>query len=121
MHAALAHIRAQLTAALEELEDLERSIAHVPQALRHQDALSPDVPPGFETILGYLAKHQPEILDEIDYSKPEVTARDGWWASHQARRIGRKPVLVSAPPCLQRQNISHVNAWPVSILERRWS
>lgn len=120
MHAALAHIRAQLVAALDELDELERSVAHVPLLSRHSDAITANVPPGFDTVLGYLAKHHPDILDEVDYGDPSVTQRDGFWCMHQAKRRGRKPVTVDAPPALRRIGIPHVNAWPVEILRHRW-
>lgn len=114
----LAHIRATLTAALEQLEELEHSIAHVP---RHPDAITKRVPLGYDTVLGFLAKHHPEVLDSLDYSDPQVTLRDGYWLMHRTREAGLAPVLVDAPGCLKAKGISHVNAWPLKLLQKRWA
>ena len=99
-------------AAVTEERDALRAIV----GNRHSVAITPDVPDGFDTILGYLAKHDPDVLDQFDYYDPQATQRDGFWMMHHAtdRRV------VSAPACLQMRGIKVVNAWPLSALQERF-
>jgi hypothetical protein len=86
----------------------------------YADCVSPDVPEGYDTVLGYLAKHHPEALDLFDYSVPEATQRDGYWLAHRVKERGLEPVHVAAPPILAAQGIFQVRAYPVDLLQRRW-
>jgi hypothetical protein len=113
-------LRARLNEALNILDGIEAALARVPIASRHADAISNKVPPGHDTILGYLAKHQPEILDTVDYADPEVTKRDGWALAHACRRKGLRAVYTPAPAALKRRGILVVRAYPVELLEARW-
>ena len=87
---------------------------------KHEQAITADVPAGWDTVLGYLAKFHPEVLDCFDYTKPASTARDGWWLSHQCQRRGIEPRYVEAPACLKQHGITSVRIYPVSLLALRW-
>lgn len=86
----------------------------------YADCITPNVPQGHDTVLGYLARHHADVLDLIDHDQPWTTARDGWWLAHQAMRRGLEPIYVDAPPVLQRAGIFQVRAWPLDLLEKRW-
>jgi hypothetical protein len=83
---------------------------------KHAMAITPDVPAGFDTVLGYLAKYHPEILDTMDYTNPAATKRDGWWLMHRCKHYH----VVNAPPVLRACGILYVNAWPLELLAQRW-
>lgn len=80
--------------------------------------LSP-VPCGYDTVLGYLAKSDPELLAYL-IDRPEDTLRDGFKLSHWCRREGWTIHKVDASPWLRRQGILQVNAYPVELLQRRF-
>jgi len=80
--------------------------------------LSP-CPPGFDTVLGYLAKHDPVVLDLLDRD-PEATKRDGFWLKHRARERELEVVKVEACPWLRQNGIRWVNAYPTSLLAERF-
>jgi hypothetical protein len=92
-------------------------------AIIHPECIS-DVPEGYDTVLGFLAKRHPDVLEAFDYTNPLNTVRDGWWL---ARRVkGEKHVRVEdryaeAPPVLKEKGIERVRIYPVSLLEQRWS
>lgn len=88
--------------------------------LRHADAISHMVPEGYDTILGHLARHHPDVLDNLDYSDPQTTVRDGWKLSHLCAKANAVVLYVDAPPCLRDADIKFVRAYPISILETRW-
>ena len=92
---------------------------NAPRHLRRVDLrfLSP-CPPGFDTVLGYLAKVNPGLLDLIDRD-PSATLRDGYWLCHRAKERDIKTVKVEACPWLRKQGITTVNAYPVELLEER--
>lgn len=76
------------------------------------------LPQGFDTVLGYTAKHMPEAL-VYDADVPECTQRDGFWLKHRCRERGHDVVKVRAPAVLQEQGIETVNAYPVRLLAER--
>src|SRR5512139_3933002 len=78
---------------------------------RHVDAITPNVLEGYDTILGYLAKNHPDILDTFDYRVPEATQRDGFKLSHMARIVGEDQRYVDAPRCLWTEGITRVRAY----------
>lgn len=80
--------------------------------------LSP-CPHGYETILGYLAKSDPELLAYL-VERPEDTQRDGFKLTHWCRVEGLRVHKVEASPWLRRQGILTVNAYPVELLQRRF-
>jgi hypothetical protein len=84
---------------------------------RFADCLSRGVPEGRDTVLGYLAKHHPEMLELIDYDVPEATARDGFWLAHRAHE---QAVFCPAPPVLRAKGIMRVRAWTVALLSQRF-
>ncbi len=86
----------------------------------YADCISPDVPDGHDTILGYLAKRHADVLDLIDPNAPGDTVRDGWRLANECKRRGLEPVYVDAPPVLARQGIFTVRAYPLDLLQQRW-
>jgi hypothetical protein len=87
---------------------------------RPSEYFSPDLPEGFDTVLGYLAKHEPYTLSCIDQFA-EATLRDGWWLTHRCRKAGIKPIKVPASLFLVQQGIFEVNSYPVALLQERFS
>lgn len=77
-----------------------------------------EVPEGFDTVLGYLARNNPEALFLMG-PDAEATARDGFWLTHRCKQRGIKPVKVEACAHLIEQGIFVVNAYPISLLEER--
>src|SRR5262249_15126560 len=51
----------------------------------YADCITPDVPQGHDTVLGYLARHHADVLDLIDPLNPNDTVRDGWWLYQQSK------------------------------------
>lgn len=109
------------------LDDLRRSLMELKAdtalpcaptvAERHLECLSRNVPDGYDTVLGYLARCHPEMLDLMDYAVPETTARDGFWLAHRHKRCDYVP----APPVLRQRGIMRVRCWPVGLLAERFS
>jgi hypothetical protein len=107
------------------LDDLRKSLmtlaadtacAEQPVAERHLECLSRNVPEGYDTVLGYLAKCRPDMLDLMDYEVPETTARDGFWLAHRYKKCDYVP----APPVLRKKGIMRVRCWPVGLLAERF-
>jgi hypothetical protein len=98
--------------------------------------MSPVPSRGWDTVLGYLAKNNPEAL-AIHYDHAEDTQRDGFWLTHKmkqkvaARGIRYRvwscaaggprttPLKVPAPAVLRERGIETVNAYPVCLLRER--
>lgn len=93
--------------------------ADVTVSIDNSQYVSP-CPDGFDTVLGYIAKHRPEVLDFMDMN-PEATTRDGFWLTNQAKVRKLKVCKVLAPEVLRKQgrHIEMVNAYPVSLLAER--
>lgn len=79
---------------------------------------SPNVPEGFDTVLGYFSKYMPGAFDLMD-DPVTGTLRDGHWLTHQASRRGIGIIKVPAPQTLMEMGISELNAYPVELLEER--
>lgn len=103
----------------ETLDAMERQL-NATANLRHRTCITRDLPPGYDTVLGYLAKYHPECLDAFDYGDPTITQRDGFWLAHRAKEAGLTPVWVEAPAILQERDIPRVRAYPVELLAKRW-
>jgi hypothetical protein len=86
----------------------------VERLYRHTSAC----PPGYDTVLGYLVKRNPEALELIE-DPAEDTKRDGFKLCHMAGQRGCRVVKVAAPPILQERGITEVNAYPISLLRLR--
>lgn len=110
----LAALRGKLEAALAEVTALE-GIASNRVDLR---LLSP-CPAGYDTVLGYLAKVNPGLLELMDRS-PEATQRDGFWLRHRCAESGLDWLRVDACPWLRSLGIEKVNAYPVKLLAQRF-
>lgn len=87
---------------------------------RREDCISPTRRPGYDTILGYLAKEQPEILSLLEGAEKDGTLRDGFWLTNKCRQLGYAVIKVRAPEILRNQGIDFVNAYPVSLLRERF-
>jgi hypothetical protein len=134
-HIHLADVESDLESALKYTR---KAMAAIEAAQRRADAITPnvpegydtirghlarhhpDVPEGYDTVLGHLARHHPDVLDQLDYSDPEGTVRDGWKLAHLCTRANRAVIYVAAPACLQSHGIKKVRAYPISILEQWW-
>ncbi|TPI67614.1 hypothetical protein FJ420_02055 [Mesorhizobium sp. B3-1-3] len=79
---------------------------------------SPDVPEGFDTVLGYFSKNMPGAFELMD-DPITGTLRDGHWLTHQASRRGIGIIKVPAPAPLVEMGINELNAYPVELLEER--
>lgn len=112
---------ASVAALVVERDALRALLAQAPSApavfARHLDALSPNVPEGFETVLGYLARNRPDLLDLGDWRDPGVTALDGYWLTHRSQA---QSCWVTAPPALEARGIRNVRAYPVALLAQRF-
>lgn len=87
--------------------------------IKVSDYLSPYLPLGFDTVLGWLAKNDPVVLSMMDET-PEATARDGFWLCHRCKALGIKPVKVPASAFLVRMGLFDVNSYPVELLAERF-
>ncbi|MER9561018.1 hypothetical protein [Mesorhizobium sp. M0571] len=79
---------------------------------------SPDVPDGYDTVLGYFSKNMPGAFELMD-DPITGTLRDGHWLTHQASRRGIGIIKVPAPEPLVEIGINELNAYPVSLLQER--
>lgn len=77
------------------------------------------VPAGFDTILGYLSKNQPDIIELMEDPIAD-TQRDGYWLMHRTKEAQILPEKVKAPACCLGIGITEVNAYPVWLLEKRF-
>lgn len=118
LRANIRRIRLALAAISSEVDHLEEQLTK--KTVEHAWAITPKVPPGYDTVLGYLAKNHPDVLDSFDYSDPEVTQRDGFWLTHRCKERGISPFYVDAPACFAGKGITHVNAYPIAVLAERW-
>jgi hypothetical protein len=80
--------------------------------------LSPNVPAGYDTVLGFLARTNPEALCILD-EDPEATRSDGIWLRARAQVLRMFVVKVVAPAFLQDFGIREVHAYPVELLAER--
>ncbi len=80
--------------------------------------VSPDVPQGYNTVLGYLAETHPEMLD-LMRDPLEDTVRDGYWLTHQAHKRDIQVHQVEASSYLRDHGIEQVNAYPIHLLAER--
>jgi hypothetical protein len=96
--------------ALAELDTLEAFKTHRVD-LRY---LSP-CPTGHDTVLGYLAKHNPGVLELLD-QEPDATRVDGVKLREVAKRRGIELLKVEACPWLRGFGIQTVNAYPIRLL-----
>ena len=87
-----------------------------PQA-RHKDAATKVVPKGYDTVLGFLAKWHPEILDVIDWHDPSATLRDGLWCMHRSKG---SEMWAKAPQAMLEMGLKKVRAYPLEILKQRF-
>lgn len=79
---------------------------------------SPDVPIGYNTVIGYLAETHPEMIDLMD-DPISGTARDGYWLTHRASHRDLTVHKVVAPAPFKEMGIDLLNAYPVELLAER--
>jgi len=79
---------------------------------------SPDVPKGYDTVLGYFSKNMPSAFEMMD-DPITGTLRDGHWLTHQAHRRDIPVHKVRAPEALQEIGIGEINAYPKWLLAER--
>lgn len=111
-------MRVAIAAIAQQLDALETAFQHT-TPIQFPDCVSP-VPLGHDTVLGYLAKTQPDLLAFMNYCDPEATQRDGLWLSHRCRERGLPRMSAPVPPCLQHTGIYSVRVYPVDLLARRF-
>lgn len=111
-HDAIERCRAHLLSAIGELERLTIQAAGHRVDIRY---LSP-CPPGYDTVLGYLAKRDPETLGMLEQD-PSATADDGVWCRARCITLGLAFTTVEACPWLRLQHgVRKVHAYPVQVL-----
>lgn len=76
------------------------------------------LPYGYDTIVGYLAKNDPDQLRSLR-DPVNDTSRDGFACKHKAERQGYSVYKVSAPSALVARGITELNAYPEHILKMR--
>lgn len=77
--------------------------------------VSADAPAGWDTVVGYLARHAPALLRIMD-RLPSSTEEGGHPLTASCRRLGITPVTVAAPPLFVAHGIAAVSAFPVRLL-----
>lgn len=104
------------------LEALERVEQVALRAIRGCDVRYLSAcPPGYQTVLGYLATHEPEMLELLD-KDPSATADDGVWCGHRCIVLGVEPVQVRACPWLADEHgIARSVAYPIRVLQERFA
>ena len=79
---------------------------------------SPEVPEGYDTVVGYFSRTLPSAFDLME-DPIQGTQRDSFWCTHQANVRGYSVVTVAAPAPFIEVGITHIQAFPVSLLEER--
>lgn len=106
---------------LDELLKVVESIRPEPErSQRDPEDYQTDLS-GYDTVLGFLSKHDPFIL-EMMVCPVEETQRDGFWLMHRARERGLTSISVPAPKVVRDlyPSIETVKAWPVALLHERF-
>lgn len=104
---------------IDELQNTPSPEPEPEPAAAHPEYIS-SVPEGYDTVLGYIAKNNPEMI-AFDMWDAEATQRDGFWCKHECNRRDLPICKVVAPGILQDQGITLVNAYPVVVLRSRIS
>ncbi len=85
---------------------------------------SPNVPKGFDTVLGYFFDTYdwyPAMYDEVDGNAmldKELVGYEQWCAKY-ARKLGLETRIVEAPAALKAHGIMTLKAYPEALLEIR--
>ncbi|MER8385279.1 hypothetical protein NKH14_07105 [Mesorhizobium sp. M1380] len=108
----------QLTRIADALESVGGSALGVGAAVPSNPYSSQDVPAGYDTVLSYFARTNPEALDLMGDPIAD-TQRDGFWLTHQASRRDIQVISVEAPAPLKEIGIEKVNAYPLELLRER--
>lgn len=87
-------------------------LSAIPTAL-----LAPAVPPGHETVWGFLARTEPASLG-LMLDPVGGLAEDDRRARRVAYGMGAPVVMVPAPEALRAAGLAEVGAFPAAVLER---
>ena len=80
---------------------------------------SPNLPDGYDTVLGYLAREQPEIINLM--SEPiGDTLKDSLSLKAKCVKADTLVETVDAPPALRERGIMQINAYPLDYLVDRF-
>lgn len=104
----------------DAIATIERMRPESQRNLREPEDYQTDLE-GYDTVLGFLSKHDPFIL-EMMVDPVEETQRDGFWLMHRARERGLPSLKVPAPKAVTDlyPSIETVKAWPVDLLKERF-
>lgn len=80
---------------------------------------SPDKIAGYDTIVGWVSKNRPDIVENMG-TQAWLHTRDGFWLTNQCKKRGLKVHKVRAPEVLVDQGIEEVNAYPVELIAERF-
>lgn len=78
-----------------------------------------DCPPGYDTVVGYLAKYHPDMLDLLADPIAD-TRRDGILLNRECKKLGRDVVKVDAPTIFQEEGVATLNSFPIEMLKVRF-
>jgi hypothetical protein len=127
MHTKIAELPVDVrndTGALKAYAKLLQVISDLKEGTYGQDVqpdpqyVSPNLPAGYDTVLGFLARTNPEALALLD-EDPECTKVDGIWLRERAKMRNLFVTRVEAPAFLQQFGIREVHAYPVDLLAER--
>lgn len=88
--------------------------------IKVSDYRSPNLPDGYDTVLGYLATHEPFLLSVME-EYAEATEMDDWWLTGRCKSAGIEPVKVPASLLLVREGVFEINSYPLEFLRERLS
>lgn len=89
-----------------------------PQVRRPIEDFYSQCPPGYNTIIGYIAKELPHLIVEGYADTPEATLRDGWALKRACKMDVQK---VNAPLAFREQGIETLNAYPVTLIREHFA
>lgn len=90
------------------------------QPTRDLSRFSTVCPPGYDTIVGWVAKNRYDIVENLG-TAAWLHSRDGFWIANRTRNKGKAVEKVVAPPVLREQGIEQVNAYPVEVIAERFA
>jgi hypothetical protein len=82
---------------------------------------SPNLPEDFDTVLGWLSRHRPDLIEGSVLDIMEATVRDGWWLCHRVRERDYPKVYVKACPAALENGIERLNAYPNYLIAERFA
>jgi hypothetical protein len=100
--------------------DLDQAFAFV-NATPDLESLytSPNLPEGYDTVLGYLSRERPEIVDLMSDPIGD-TLKDSFTLKADCVKDDATVETVDAPPALRERGIMQINAYPLEYLATRF-